>query len=112
MQAHHIWHWADGGPTSLSNLVLLCGFHHHVVHDDGFDVRRGANGELRFSAPAGMLIPEHPSWLLHDTTPAPIAAATEPLAEWDGQLLDLHYAVSVLLSRRSYVRECQGQAAA
>ena len=29
---HHIQHWADGGPTALSNAVLLCGFHHRVVH--------------------------------------------------------------------------------
>ncbi|MFF0368977.1 MULTISPECIES: HNH endonuclease signature motif containing protein [unclassified Micromonospora] len=26
--AHHIDHWADGGPTSLDNAVLLCGHHH------------------------------------------------------------------------------------
>jgi hypothetical protein len=26
--AHHVRHWSDGGPTELSNLVLLCGFHH------------------------------------------------------------------------------------
>ncbi|HWJ82159.1 MAG TPA: DUF222 domain-containing protein, partial [Nocardioides sp.] len=31
-EAHHITHWADGGPTSLDNLVLICSHHHHVVH--------------------------------------------------------------------------------
>ena len=31
--AHHVKHWADGGPTSLGNLVLLCGRHHTLVHD-------------------------------------------------------------------------------
>jgi hypothetical protein len=30
--AHHLVHWADGGPTDLSNAVLLCGRHHTVVH--------------------------------------------------------------------------------
>lgn len=29
---HHIRAWADGGPTDLSNLVLLCGFHHRLIH--------------------------------------------------------------------------------
>ena len=28
--AHHIRHWADGGPTSLDNAVLLCGHHHRT----------------------------------------------------------------------------------
>jgi hypothetical protein len=36
--AHHIWFWADGGPTKLSNLVLLCGHHHRVVQNHGWDV--------------------------------------------------------------------------
>lgn len=30
--AHHIVHWADGGPTSLDNMVLLCRKHHTAVH--------------------------------------------------------------------------------
>ena len=30
--AHHVVHWADGGPTSLDNLVLLCRHHHRTLH--------------------------------------------------------------------------------
>lgn len=30
--AHHVRHWADGGPTDLGNLVLLCPGHHTAVH--------------------------------------------------------------------------------
>jgi Domain of unknown function (DUF222)/HNH endonuclease len=30
--AHHVRHWADGGPTSLLNLALLCAYHHTFVH--------------------------------------------------------------------------------
>ncbi len=33
--AHHLQHWADGGPTSLSNLTLLCRRHHRAVHEGG-----------------------------------------------------------------------------
>ena len=32
-QAHHVIHWANGGPTDLANLVLLCHQHHHELHD-------------------------------------------------------------------------------
>ena len=30
--AHHLTHWADGGPSDLANAALLCGHHHTVVH--------------------------------------------------------------------------------
>ena len=32
--AHHIWHWEDGGPTALWNLILSCrGRHHREQHE-------------------------------------------------------------------------------
>ena len=34
--AHHIQHWADGGATQLSNLILLCRRHHRKVHEGGW----------------------------------------------------------------------------
>ena len=33
--AHHVHHWANGGPTCLLNLALLCAHHHTVVHQHG-----------------------------------------------------------------------------
>lgn len=30
--AHHVTHWADGGATSLDNLVMLCRHHHVLIH--------------------------------------------------------------------------------
>ncbi|MGK2866359.1 MAG: HNH endonuclease signature motif containing protein [Mycobacterium sp.] len=32
LHAHHLVHWENGGPTELSNLVLLCPFHHRLHH--------------------------------------------------------------------------------
>ncbi len=37
-QTHHVKHWADGGPTSLANLVLLCHHHHWIVHHEGWQI--------------------------------------------------------------------------
>lgn len=34
--AHHVVHWAEGGATSLANLVLLCRRHHRLAHEGGF----------------------------------------------------------------------------
>jgi len=58
--AHHIRHWADGGDTSIDNLVLLCRHHHRLVHEDGFGVERTADGLIRFSLSNGRFIEEHP----------------------------------------------------
>ena len=45
-QGHHVRHWAQGGPTTLSNLALLCRRHHRAVHEEGYQrrarARRGA----------------------------------------------------------------------
>ena len=35
-EAHHVEPWQHGGPTNINNLVLLCAFHHHVVHRQGW----------------------------------------------------------------------------
>ncbi|MGA9749025.1 MAG: HNH endonuclease signature motif containing protein, partial [Nocardioides sp.] len=37
--AHHLTHWADDGPTSLDNLVLLCRAHHTLIHATPWQVR-------------------------------------------------------------------------
>jgi hypothetical protein len=50
---HHIRHWADGGPTSLDNLALLCRRHHRAVHEEGFAVARTGDGALVFHRPDG-----------------------------------------------------------
>ena len=38
--AHHIKHWADGGRTSLANMILLCGHHHRLIHAGPWTIRR------------------------------------------------------------------------
>jgi len=55
-QGHHLRHWAQGGPTTLSNLALLCRRHHRAVHEEGYQVDRQTDGELRFRRPDGQLL--------------------------------------------------------
>ena len=64
--AHHIEHWMHGGLTDEENLVLLCRFHHRLVHEEGFSVeRRGA--DLIFRLPDRGVITDLPP-------PLPVAA--------------------------------------
>ena len=42
--AHHLVHWADGGPTDLENAALLCERHHTVVHQRRLAGRHGPGG--------------------------------------------------------------------
>ncbi|MFJ6280270.1 HNH endonuclease signature motif containing protein [Arthrobacter subterraneus] len=37
-EAHHIIPWATGGTTSLSDGVLVCSRHHHVLHESDWTV--------------------------------------------------------------------------
>ena len=37
---HHLVYWADGGPTKLENLGLVCGPHHRKVHEEGWTLKR------------------------------------------------------------------------
>jgi hypothetical protein len=44
--AHHLRHWLHGGPTDLSNLLLVCRRHHHAVHEGGWRLHRHPDGTL------------------------------------------------------------------
>ena len=48
VDGHHIKHWADGGETSLDNLVMLCRRHHHLVHEGGFACEKAKDGKVTF----------------------------------------------------------------
>ena len=57
LHAHHVHHWADGGETKLSNLILLCTHHHHLVHEGGFGCY-AAGDVFRFTTPDGAKLPD------------------------------------------------------
>jgi hypothetical protein len=53
LHAHHIIHWIWGGPTELDNLILLCVFHHKLVHELGWTVALGEPGTAEWFRPNG-----------------------------------------------------------
>jgi uncharacterized protein DUF222/HNH endonuclease len=108
-QGHHIRHWANGGPTTLSNLASLCRRHHRTVHEDGFQVERLANGELEFRRPDGQGLPNAPRL---PAAPPSAGATVAPRAasgvrvdahtltpSWTGERLDVRYAIDVMHPR-------------
>ncbi len=59
-EAHHIRHWADGGPTTLTNGVLLCGTHHRLVERGDWQIRLNADGRPDFHPPPWIDPHRHP----------------------------------------------------
>ena len=106
-EGHHLRHWAQGGPTTLANLALLCRRHHRAVHEEGYQVQRLPDGALHFSRPDGRPLPD---------VPAPAAVPADPVHAlrarhealglrlhprtacpgWLGERLDLGWAIDVL----------------
>jgi hypothetical protein len=107
LHAHHIDHWAHGGPTELDNLVHLCRFHHRLVHEGGYTLERsGRRGELRFRRPDGRPLhhlPErragHPREVKHRNDRAGARIGPDTCASlWTGERLDLALAVDALVA--------------
>jgi hypothetical protein len=59
-EIHHLHWWEHGGPTDMSNLVPLCGRHHHLIHDAGFTATLTTNRTLRWYRPDGTLDADQP----------------------------------------------------
>jgi hypothetical protein len=96
VEGHHIQHWAHGGETKLENLVLLCGRHHQMVHEEGFRIDRYSDGTVMFIDPAGDAIEDSPP-ALHPERSAPLSPQTNRPRML--QRLDLGAAVQGLVVR-------------
>jgi hypothetical protein len=105
LHAHHVWHWADGGPTALDNLILLCKAHHHLIHHNGFTVVASSHGFV-FRDPEGTVLQPAPA-LAPVRQPLP-DFDHESLPQWNGDALDLDYVLTTLMQRRA-VRQHQRQ---
>lgn len=57
LHAHHVQHWADGGPTDLANLVVTCSHHHRFVHEHRWQVEPVGDGRFSFAPPGGEPLP-------------------------------------------------------
>ena len=106
---HHIRHWANGGPTSLDNLISLCKRHHMAVHDRGYLITARDDGTFAFYAPGGAEIPASPPLPspdggIDDIHDADITPETI-IPPWYGERLDLDYAIYTCLANEQVRRD-------
>ena len=77
LHAHHLVHWADGGATNLDNLVLLCHFHHRLIHEGGWRTSGHPAWGLRFHDPRGRALAAFPAPARH----RPAAGGAKPISQ-------------------------------
>jgi hypothetical protein len=107
LHAHHVTHWLHGGATSVDNLVMLCSFHHHLVHEGGWRVITAADGAFLYCPPRGAPLAADPPrkrvdapllWLLGWAEERGLDLGPEVnRPRWDGKHPDYALAVECLL---------------
>jgi len=107
LHAHHLQHWLHGGATSLDNLVMLCSFHHHLVHEGGWSISATADRSFLFhppgATPLAAVPPREPignavAWLRNWAEENDLHLSPETnMPRWDGESPDYELAVSGLL---------------
>ncbi|MGH8891191.1 MAG: HNH endonuclease [Acidothermaceae bacterium] len=108
VDAHHVIHWLDGGPTDLTNLIPLCEPHHLGHHNGEMTITGHGDGTFTFTRPDGRpyltALPdiEEPFPTNQPSIDDQYADLdpTAPTTHWDGQKLDLGYAIATLAHRR------------
>ncbi|HVF20288.1 MAG TPA: DUF222 domain-containing protein [Mycobacteriales bacterium] len=99
LHAHHVVFWSNGGPTDLSNLVLVCSRHHTIVHAQGFQLTLRPDRTLAVKTAEGVPVLHHPALAVQPAEsldPHGLITATTlpPMTTHDR--LDLRYAIAVL----------------
>ncbi len=97
LHCHHIVHREHGGPSTMANLVTLCGRHHRFVHDHRWTIAHDGKGHLEFRPPDRPPVPS----VMPPVTVHPDAAAARNRAAgldppgpdalysgWDGERPD------------------------
>jgi hypothetical protein len=98
LDAHHIEHWANGGETKPKNLVSLCRFHHHAVHEGGFRIEMLDDGALRIVKPNGEPVDNIAPGCMQPAGDWRQVTAGPPrkLFQWKGDRMNLGMAVDAM----------------
>lgn len=101
-EAHHAVHWTAGGTTDITNVLLLCRFHHHAVHEGGWSVTPDPIDGFVFRSPNGRSVSSAPPVLAGHAgeVDSQNLTANDGRCRWGGEELDLDLALTCLFSER------------
>ncbi|MEX0943380.1 MAG: DUF222 domain-containing protein, partial [Pseudomonadales bacterium] len=120
-ESHHIQSWADGGDTSMDNLITLCRYHHTLLHDGKYRIEKcegdgDDNQGVKFIGPKGeeivrALDPQFPGTVdpkesiliadeFHRKRGIEIDHQTAD-SKWDGGPMDWDFAIESMFSLES-----------
>jgi hypothetical protein len=101
LHAHHVNYWDNGGETRLDNLVSLCSFHHHQVHEGGWTIEILEATTIAWTDPHGQPATIEP--LNGNTAPVETCGRQHGVnqqsieSQWHNDRLDFGFAVSVII---------------
>jgi hypothetical protein len=96
VDAHHVHHWAHGGETKASNLVILCRLHHRKVHEGGVQIQILDDGAFRFVKPNG------------ESFDSIARGHTQPLGDWR-QLPAIHHQQGIHIDKNTAATRWRGE---
>jgi hypothetical protein len=99
-EIHHIRHRGRGGTNALDNLLLVCGYHHHRLHEGGWQAERLDDETIKFTLPNGAVLASAPTAVAGDsaTVVAFSRDAADGRCKWEGDRLDLDWTLMSLFS--------------
>ncbi|MFT3852575.1 MAG: DUF222 domain-containing protein [Ilumatobacteraceae bacterium] len=98
LEVHHIVHRAHGGGNDPANLILLCCFHDHRVHEGGWTLEVTAGGDVELVGRDGRRITTRPVEM--PAEPAAVhhrgRSPDDGRSRWAGDPLDLGLVTELL----------------
>ncbi len=99
-EIHHLHHRGNGGTDHIDNLLLVCAYHHHRLHEGQWHAQPLPDGTIEFTLPNGRTLPATvvtPDGHA-DNVHGHDRHAADGRCQWQGDRLDLDWTLMTLFS--------------